>query len=143
MKIDIMTLCDYAQYNNGKLTIVGTLNQINGLILPARCDMYFVARLSFEANEILTDDVVLNIMHEGNGKKLVDNHVLLPKTNFKPNENGRRGVLNLMLNLNGFMFPYAGTYLFSLSVGDVSAQTYLDCILVQSQEHPAETKPEK
>lgn len=130
MKIDIMTLCDYAQYNNGKLTIIGTLNQINGMSLPARCDMYFVARLSFEANEQLGDNVVLNIVHEGTGKKLVDSHVLLAKSDFKPYDNGRRGVLNLMLNLNGLFFPEAGSYIFTLSVGEVVAQTYLECTLL-------------
>lgn len=141
MKIDIMTLCDYAQYNNGKLIIVGTLNQINGTSLPARCDMYFVARLSFEPDEVLSDDVVLSIHHEGNGKKLVDNHVLLPKENFTPYDKGRRGVMNLMLNLNGFIFPDAGTYVFSLNVGRVVGQTYLDCVLVKSPEQSKETKP--
>ena len=134
MKIDIMTLCDYAQYSNGKLTIVGTLNQINGTNLPARCDMYFVARLSFEPNEQLSNDVVLNIEHEGDHKKLVENHILLAKKDFKPYENGRRGVLNLMLNLSAFVFPDAGSYMFSLSVGDVSAQTFLECTLIKSTE---------
>ncbi len=127
-----MALCDYAQYNNGKMTIVGTLNQINGLSLPARCDMYFVARLSFDPDEVLAEDVVLNIQHEENGKKLVDNYVLLPKDKFAPYDNGKRGVLNLMLNLNGFMFPDAGSYEFTLAVGNIVGHTYLDCNLVEA-----------
>lgn len=131
MRIDIMALCDYAQYNNGKMTIVGTLNQINGLSLPARCDMYFVARLSFAPDEDLTEDVVLNIQHEENGKKLVDNYVLLSKDKFVPYDKGKRGVLNLMLNLNGFMFPDAGSYVFTLAVGDIVGKTYLDCNLIE------------
>lgn len=131
MKIDIICLCDYAQYNNGKMTIVGTLNQINGFALPARCDMYFVSRLSFEPNENLKDNVILSVQHEKSGKMLVDNHILLPKADFKPYENGKRGVLNMMLNLNGFIFPKEGTYVFKIKVGDVEAQTYLDCVLNQ------------
>lgn len=129
MKIDIICLCDYAQYNNGKMTIVGTLNLINGYSLPARCDMYFVSRLSFEPDEILNDDVILSVQHEKSGNQLVNNHILLHKSDFKPYDNGRRGVLNMMLNLNGFIFPEEGTYLFTITVGDISAQTYLDCVL--------------
>lgn len=134
MKIDIITLCDYAQYNNGKLTIVGTLNQINGVSLPARCDMYFVARITFDPDEQLNNDVVLNIVHEGDKKKLVNNHVLVARKGFKPYDNGRRGMLNLVLNLSAFVFPDFGSYVFSLSVGDISAQTYLECNLIKQEE---------
>lgn len=138
MKIDIICLCDFAQYNEGKMTIVGTLNQINGYVLPARSDMYFVSRLSFEPDEELPGDVILSVMHETSGKMLVDNHVLLPKADFKPYEQGKRGVLNMMLNLNGFVFPYEGTYVFRIKVGDVEAQTYLDCVLHQLPQNSKE-----
>ena len=138
MKIDIICLCDYAQYNGGKMTIVGTLNQINGFSLPARCDMYFVSRLSFEPNEVLNEDVILSVYQEDSGDKLVDKHVLLSKADFKPYDKDKRGVLNMMLNLSGFIFPKEGTYVFSITVGEISAQTYLDCVLHQSPQNKKE-----
>ena len=52
MEIEIFTLCDFAQDNNSKLTIVGTFDSINGKQFPLQHPACAVAcRLRFGAKE--------------------------------------------------------------------------------------------
>lgn len=52
MRIDVFTICDFAQDNNNKLTIVGTYNRILSRVFPLTYNQITVAlRLSFFPGE--------------------------------------------------------------------------------------------
>lgn len=51
MTVEILTLADYAQETNGKLTIVGTFNELRVADLPAFGQAYLVMRFRIKADE--------------------------------------------------------------------------------------------
>jgi len=52
MELEIFTLCDFAQDNNGKLLVVGTFDTINMQQLPAQINSCFIAaRIRFTDGE--------------------------------------------------------------------------------------------
>lgn len=53
MRIDVFSICDFAQDNNNKLTIVGTYNRILSRVFPLTYNQIMVAlRLSFFPSEV-------------------------------------------------------------------------------------------
>ena len=53
MNIEIFTLCDYAQSNNNKLTIVGTFDSFNAEKFPFTHPFFsIVARIRYNQDEI-------------------------------------------------------------------------------------------
>ena len=51
MTVEILTLADFAQETNGKLTIVGTFNELRVAGLPAFGQAYLVMRCRIKADE--------------------------------------------------------------------------------------------
>jgi len=70
MEIEIFTLCDFAQDNNSKLTVVGTFDSINSKQFPYVHGNFSVAcRLRFSEKEIGIRDMRLRFIDGKGGAK--------------------------------------------------------------------------
>ena len=61
MEIEIFTLCDYAADNGGKLTVVGTFDNITTQSLPAIQQLGIAIRLRFSAKQVGNHKIELKI----------------------------------------------------------------------------------
>jgi hypothetical protein len=114
MEIEIFTLCDFAQDNHSKLTIVGTFDSISTKQFPAIHPACSIAcRLRFAAKEAGEHDFKLR-MTDLNGKEII-----------KPIEgeikvgvpaNNQYASVNLVFNFNQLKFEAPGRYSFELFI---------------------------
>jgi len=114
METEIFTLCDFAQDNQSKLTIVGTFDSIQSPQFPVTHPGCAIAcRLRFGVKE--TGDHEFKIqLTDSTGKDL-----LQPVTGIitvRPPANGQFAAANIVLNFNQLQFPQPGRYSFSLMV---------------------------
>jgi hypothetical protein len=79
MEIEIFTLCDYAVDNAGKLTIVGTFDNVNVQTLPWQQMLGIAVRLRFEKKQI--------------GKHLFELKIIDPNKTIAGNINGDINVM--------------------------------------------------
>ena len=114
MEIEIFTLCDFAQDNNSKLTIVGTFDSINAKQFPVQHPACSVAcRLRFAAKEAgdhqfkltMTDTVRKEIIQPIEGNI----NIAVPAT-------GQVVTINLVINFNQLQFAKPGRYSFELYI---------------------------
>ena len=116
MEIEIFTLCDFAQDNNGKLTVVGTFDNINSKQFPVTQPNFCVAcRLRFAEKEAGTHDMRLRFI-DGNGNELLQ--PIQGQMNIPAAKNGQYSTVNLVFNLNNIKFEKAGRYSFELYIDD-------------------------
>ncbi len=116
MKIQIFTLCDYAQNNAGKLTIVGTFNQIFTDRFPYTYtpSFFVVAKLSsqepcqgkFSFTAYRPDGSPLLPPFTGDFR--IDN----------PENEQKERAFDFCLSLNNQLFNEPGTYSFRFVAGD-------------------------
>jgi hypothetical protein len=70
MEIEIFTLCDFAQDNNGKLTIVGTFDKVFTTQLPVRQNCCVVIKMRLGNSEAGRHNVKLKFINEA-GKEFI------------------------------------------------------------------------
>lgn len=119
MKIQIFTLCDYAQSNSGKLTIVGTFNRIFAdkfpFLYPA--PIAVVAKLSSKeaCNGMFSFTAVSpsgeNILAPIRGEYSIKN----------PDNNYEEKSFDFCLAANNISFKEPGTYLFKFEADGLTA----------------------
>ena len=116
MEIEIFTLCDFAQDNNSKLTVVGTFDAIHSKQFPFAQQSFSVAcRLRFSEKEVGEHDMRLRFI-DGAGKefiKPVEGKMTIPQP-----KNGQYSAINLVFNFNQVKFDKAGRYSFELYIDD-------------------------
>jgi hypothetical protein len=116
MEIEIFTLCDFAQDNSGKLTVVGTFDGINSKQFPFVQGNFSVAcRLRFSEKETGQHTMRLRFI-DANGKELlqpIEGEMNIPKPT-----NGQYTTINLVFNFNQIKFEKAGRYSFELFIND-------------------------
>lgn len=114
MEIEIFTLCDFAQDNNGKLTVVGTFDGIHSKQFPFTQANFSVAcRLRFAEKETGTHDMRLRFI-DGDGKELLQ--PIQGQMNIPKPTNGQYSTINLVFNLSQIKFEKAGRYSFELFI---------------------------
>lgn len=117
MKISIFTLCDYAQNNQGKLSIIGTFNRISSkqypfTYIPSFC---IVAKISSYEN-VDSDFEVLSYTPSG------DQFLSPFKGHFQINVDERQKEeqsADFIINITNQEFKSPGTYKFVMKVGDI------------------------
>lgn len=116
MKIQIFTLCDYAQSNAGKLTIVGIFNQIFADSFPYRYtpSFYVVAKVS--SKEPYQGKFSFTVFRP-DGSLLLnpftrDFHIDNPENDQKER------AFDFCLSLNNQLFVEPGAYTFKFVAGD-------------------------
>ena len=116
MEIEIFTLCDFAQDNNSKLTIVGTFDSINVKQFPVTHPACTLAcRLRFAAKESGSHDFKLRLI-DVKGKETIQ--PIEGNINIGAPPNGQFTSINIVVNFNQLQFPEAGRYSFELYIDD-------------------------
>ena len=114
METEIFTLCDFAQDAGGKLTIVGTFDQIGSATFPVvhpACSL--ACRLRFSEKESGSHDFKLKLV-DAAGKNVIApiegniNVAIPPKIQYS--------AINIVGNLNQLKFEKEGRYSFELYV---------------------------
>jgi hypothetical protein len=129
METEIFTLCDFAQDAGGKLTIVGTFDQIGSqtfpLVHPA-CSL--ACRLRFSEKETGAHDFKVRLV-DAKGKDVIPS--IEGNINVGMPANNQYAAINLVGNLNQLKFEKEGRYSFELYV-DGSWVTGLPLNLVKT-----------
>ena len=116
MEIEIFTLCDFAQDNNSKLTVVGTFDSINSKQFPFVHGNFSVAcRLRFSEKEAGPHDMRLRFI-DGKGEELIKS--IEGQMNIPPPRNNQYSAVNLVFNFNQVKFEKPGRYSFELYIDD-------------------------
>lgn len=129
MKVTLLTLCDFAQENNGKLSIIGTFNILRSGTFPFvyQNPFYLVVGLRFK--ELAKGNIRLScIGPDGNEFiKSGDMDFSLEKNAVK----GREGLANFVFGFQNTVFNVPGTYTYRLFLDGKSiadTELYLDKI---------------
>lgn len=116
MEIEIFTLCDFAQDNNSKLTVVGTFDSIQSRHFPFVQQSFSVAcRLRFSEKETGPHDMRLRFT-DGNKEELIK--PIEGQMNIAQPKNGQYSAVNLVFNFNQVKFDKPGRYSFELYIDD-------------------------
>ena len=114
METEIFTLCDFAQDAGGKLTIVGTFDQIGSKTFPVvhpSCSL--ACRLRFAEKESGEHDFTLKLV-DAKGKEVIPS--IEGKINVAIPPNIKYSAINIVGNLNQLKFEKEGRYSFELYV---------------------------
>lgn len=126
MKIAFFTLCDYAQNNQGKLTIIGIFNRIAAESFPFVYynGFYIVAKV--ESRETKACNFKLSCI-DPTGKDFVPPLEGCMEIN-NPKNDDRVKSADLTLGLGSLTFSMPGTYVFKLKVEDCETryELYVD-----------------
>lgn len=116
MKVNILTLCDFAQDNNGKLTIVGVFDSIVAPKVPLIKSMFYVARICFTPDDSeKKHKIKVSIIDEKKQTLLIN-----PIVNDIQVDASKNNVsCNLIFELGNFTLPSEGIYNFKLEIDDV------------------------
>jgi hypothetical protein len=116
MEIEIFTLCDFAQDNNSKLTVVGTFDSIHSKQFPfVQANFSVACRLRFSEKETGPHDMQLRFT-DGNKKEIIK--PIEGQMNIATPKNGQYSAVNLVFNFNQIKFEKAGRYSFELYIDD-------------------------
>src|ERR1043165_7870509 len=116
MEIEIFTICDFAQDNNSKLTVVGTFDAIYSKQFPFVQQFFCVAcRLRFSEKEVGEHDMRLRFI-DGSGKEIIQS--VQGKMTIPAPNNGQYSAINLVFNFNQMKIDKAGRYSFELYIDD-------------------------
>jgi hypothetical protein len=116
MEIEIFTLCDFAQDNNSKLTIVGTFDSIQSKQFPLQHPICSVAcRMRFGIKEVGSHDFKLRLIDTA-GKEIIK--PIEGNINIGTPPNGQFASINIVVNFNQLQFEKAGRYSFELYIDD-------------------------
>jgi|SRR6187431_942442 len=116
MEIEIFTLCDFAQDNNSKLTVVGTFDGIHSKQFPFVQQSFSVAcRLRFSEKETGGHDMRLRFT-DSKGNELIK--PIEGQMNIAQPRNGQYSAVNLVFNFNQVKFEKPDRYSFELYIDD-------------------------
>jgi hypothetical protein len=114
MEIEIFTLCDFAQDNNSKLTIVGTFDSIHSKQFPVQHPSCSVAcRLRFSAKEAGEHEIRIRMIDRDARETI---QPIEGKINIGTPPNGQFATVNFIVNFNQLKFEKAGRYSFELYI---------------------------
>lgn len=112
METEIFTLCDFAQDSGGKLTIVGTFDQIGSQNFPVTHPACSLAcRLRFSEKEAGPHDFKIRLV-DAKGKEVIPS--IEGNINVGMPVNSQYAAINLVGNLNQLKFEKEGRYSFEL-----------------------------
>lgn len=135
LKPRLAVLADYASVaHDGKINIMGVIQEVNtsGLPFPLP-QMYLVFSLEAEPAEYGKEFLIRVILrHEnGEGGQILD--LKGPAQVPQPQRPGRV-ITNQLIGLSGVSLEYAGTYIFSINVGEEEVTTVpLDVNVVENE----------
>ena len=117
MEIEIFTLCDFAQDNSGKLTIVGTFDSINVATFPTDSPPCCLAmRIRVANTEAGNHSLKIRCVDENNVE--LPQLSLLGGFNVLPNQAGSYSGINVILGMRPIRLERSGRLTFELYIDD-------------------------
>ena len=119
MNIDILALCDFAQDNDGKLTIVGTFDHyvVRKAPLP-KSNLFMVARVKMNSEESkLQQEFSAEVTEMSTGKMILGQPI---NSKIEPRPSDEYLFSNFIFEFTDLQFPAEGNYQFSFKIGNVS-----------------------
>lgn len=116
MNIRLFTLCDGAYNYNGKLTVVGTVDNIKVQTTPISVSIGIAIKISFPPSEYGIKNLSIRILDVDNNSIMPD--MSLPSTEAR-GQNGEEARIVIAGNLQGLSFQHEGDYHARLIVNDV------------------------
>jgi hypothetical protein len=105
MKTEIVTLCEYASENNGRLTIVDTFDVLNVERFPWRAYFYIAAKMNVEGEECNYNTITIAIVKSSNETQTL----FQANSKFTKGE-GNLKYINVVAGLKGLIFNEEGDY---------------------------------
>lgn len=122
MEVEIFTMSDYAQDNNGKLTIVGTFDTINVGSFPTTSPPCALAmRIRVGNSETGNHDLRIRCVDENNVE--IPKLCLTGDFNVLPNQNSSYSGINIVLGLMPMKLERSGVLNFELYIDNEWART--------------------
>lgn len=114
MIVRIFTLCDGAYNYNGKLTIVGTVDNIKVQKVPEKASVGLAAKIEFPPQESGDKQIVFRF-------KDSNNNLIVPELNVQTKTEKRGETMSLVIagNVSGLDIKDIGNYTVEMSVNDV------------------------
>lgn len=113
MKPEIMTLCEYASDNNGRLTIVDTFETIIAAKMPWRAYFSIAARIDLAGCVFDCKTLSMKITSANDSSKVV----FEAESPFdRPKDFGK---LNIVAGFKGLIFTESGDYIFTIMMDNV------------------------
>lgn len=111
MKLTLFTISEGAYNKGGSLTIVNTFDNVSVSSFPAKVPIAFAIKLSTTPEDGGDRKITIVIRHIEKERELsrIESNLKVPNTN---------GNFVFAANINGFAFPEAGSYSFSLLFDD-------------------------
>jgi len=114
METEIFTLCDFAQDNQSKLTIVGTFDSIYSPVFPVvHTSCAIACRIRFSLKETGDHDFRIQLTDE-KGKEIIQ--PVTGTISVRPPANGQFSAANIVINFNQLQFEAPGRFSFSLYI---------------------------
>lgn len=111
MTIEVMTLADFAQVVQNKLTVVGTFNNIAGGTLPINHSFALACRFLFAPKEIPFKEITINLIYKDGDKEEIIVPNIIGNINSQSSEShSQYDSLNFVVNFNNINFSYEGWY---------------------------------
>lgn len=110
MKPEIMTLCEYASENNGRLTIIDAFDTITATKFPWRAYFSIASRIDLSGCEIDCKNISMKIVSANDPS----NVIFEAESPFeRPKDFGK---LNMVAGFKGLIFPESGDFLFKIKL---------------------------
>ncbi len=108
MKVEILTLCDYAQTYGDRLTIVGAFSSLNAKEFPLSMhDVTLVAKIILDEQDNRKHDVTITIKKEGEAEPILGP---IPTPLDMSDNKGDFVAANLILKIGHLTIPSQGKY---------------------------------
>ncbi len=130
MFVEIFSICDAATDYNGRLNILGAFEGIAAASAPVKRDRCSLAiRMRFDAAETGEHPLEVKFM-DADGKAI--GPAMAATINVKVHAGRTSGAHNLVLNINGMIFPHFGSYDIQLKV-DGEIRSSIPILVAQTQ----------
>lgn len=143
MKLRLAVLADYTSINrDGRLNIMGVIREVNTPVLPFPLPpMYLVISLEAEPAEYGKEYPIRIVLRYENGKggQILD---LKGPAQVPQPERPGRVLVNQLIGLAGLNLEHAGTYTFSIDVGDEEVGAVPLDVNVVGDEHTSASENE-
>jgi hypothetical protein len=114
MDIEVFTICDFAQVNQSKMTIVGTFNSLSSDKFPVIASFYIAVRIRFEkGNE---GEYILSFTINNRGKEIESSKFTVPAD--ISHIDGDSHIYQLAVSINNMKFNEPGEYTVDLYIDD-------------------------
>jgi hypothetical protein len=116
MDIEVFTICDFAQVNQSKMTIVGTFNNLSSDKFPIIASFYIAVRVRFEKGNEGKYTLSFTINNRDRDKEIESSTFTVPAD--ISHIDGDSYIYQLAISINNMKFDEPGEYTVDLYIDD-------------------------